>query len=363
VTIPLVDLKAQYAEIRDEVNAAIQSVLDEATFVLGPRLESFETEFASFCGAGHCVGVANGTDALHLIFRGLGIGPGDEVIVPAFTFVATALGVSQAGAIPVLADVRREDGNIDPEQIRRLVTRRTKAIVAVHLYGRCADMDRLNAVAAAFGLKVIEDAAQAHGAAFKGRPAGSLGVAAAFSFYPSKNLGAYGDGGAITTNDSDLAQRLRLLRNWGSRKKHHHEEPGLNSRLDPIQAAVLSVKLRHLSEWNVVRRRHAALYDQLLADRVDLIRPLGQAHDTPAYHIYAIRARDRAQFQRRLHANDVETAIHYPFAIHQLRAYQTLSGSRTRLFESECWAAETLSLPMFAELTEQQIRWVVQCLD
>src|SRR5260370_1131186 len=248
--IPLVDLKAQYAGIRAEVHTAMQDVLEDASFILGPQLEAFENAFASFCGTRHCVGVASGTDALHLIFRAMDIGPGDEVIVPAFTFIATALGVSQAGATPVLVDVRQEDGLMDPEHIRPAITRRTKAILPVHLYGRCADMDRINAVARAYGLKVVEDAAQAHGATYKGKPAGSLGAAAAFSFYPGKNLGAYGDGGAITTEDAALAERLRLLRNWGSRKKYHHEEQGLNSRLDPPQAPILNVQRKRQASRN-----------------------------------------------------------------------------------------------------------------
>ncbi len=263
--IPLVDLKAQYATIRDEVNSALQQVLDETSFILGPHVAQFEAEFARFCGVPHCIGVASGTDALQLIFRAMEIGPGDEVIVPAFTFVASALGVSLAGATPVLVDVRRADGLIDCARIEEAITSRTRAILPVHLYGRCAEMDRIGQLAAAYNLRVIEDACQAHGAMYKGRFAGSFGAAAAFSFYPGKNLGAYGDGGAITTSDEALAERLRLMRNWGSRKKYHHEEIAFNSRLDSVQAAVLLVKLRRLHEWNASRREHAAAYDRLLA--------------------------------------------------------------------------------------------------
>jgi dTDP-4-amino-4,6-dideoxygalactose transaminase len=361
--IPFVDLKAQYAAIRTEVNAAMQSVLDESCFILGPPVEQFETAFASFCGVRHCIGVASGTDALHLIFRALGIGPGDEVIVPAFTFIATALGVSQAGASPVLVDVRQEDGLIDPDRIKDAITPRTKAIIAVHLYGRCADMDRINAVAGEHGLKVVEDAAQAHGATYKGKPAGSLGFAAGFSFYPGKNLGAYGDAGAITTGDAALAERLRLLRNWGSRRKYHHEEQGLNSRLDTLQAAILNVKLKHLTSWNECRRRHAALYDRLLAERDDLVRPVETLESIPVFHIYALRSAERDLLLRRLADHGISGGIHYPFAIHQLRAYRHLAESSPSLGVSEAWAAETFSLPMYAELTETQIRHVIDSLE
>src|SRR5579864_890739 len=293
MNIPLVDLKAQYAAIAPEVNAAIQGVLDDACFILGPPVAAFEQAFAAFCGVKHCIGVASGTDALHLILRALGIGPGDEVIMPAFTFVATALGIDLAGAKPVLVDVRREDALVDPERIAAAITPRTKAILPVHLYGRCVDMDPILAIAAEHDLRVVEDAAQAHGACDRGRPAGSMGHAAAFSFYPGKNLGAYGDAGAITTNDDTLADRLRLLRNWGSRRKYHHEEPGLNSRLDTLQAAVLGVKLKHLPDWNARRRGHAAAYDRLLADRADLRRPVDRPDSEPVYHIYALRHQRR----------------------------------------------------------------------
>jgi dTDP-4-amino-4,6-dideoxygalactose transaminase len=358
--IPLVDLKAQYAAIRSEVDHAMQGVLDETCFILGPPVESFETAFARFCGAKQCVSVASGTDALHLILRGLDIGPGDEVILPAFTFVATALGVTLAGATPVLVDVRAEDGLMDPELISAAITSRTKAILPVHLYGRCADMTRINAVASAHGLKVIEDAAQAHGATHHGRPAGALAHAAGFSFYPAKNLGAYGDGGAITTDDEALAERLRLLRNWGSRKKYHHEEPGLNSRLDTLQAAVLSVKLRHLAAWNDRRRQLAAAYDRLLQDQSELSRPSNQAEDQAVYHLYVVRTARRDQILKNLQGRGVQAGIHYPFPVHRLGAYQHLFRPGSAFPQSEGWAAECLSLPLYPELTDQQLRFVVQ---
>jgi dTDP-4-amino-4,6-dideoxygalactose transaminase len=363
LSIPLVDLKAQYATLRSEVNAAIQGVLDETSFILGPPLEAFERDFATFCGAKHCIGVASGTDALHLICRALGIGPGDEVIVPAFTFIATALGVSLAGAAPVLVDVRAADALIDPDKVRAAITPRTRAVLPVHLYGRCADMDRIRAVAAEHGLKVVEDAAQAHGALYKGRPAGSLGDAAGFSFYPGKNLGAYGDGGAITTNDDALAERLRLLRNWGSRKKYHHEEPGLNSRLDTLQAAVLHVKLKKLADWNARRRALAAGYHRLLAGRGDYRFPADQADSLPVYHLFVLRAANRDALLQRLHRHGIQAGIHYPFPVHRLRAYQHLANPRLSLAEAEAWAAECLSLPLYPELTEDQMQYVVSHLD
>jgi dTDP-4-amino-4,6-dideoxygalactose transaminase len=361
--IPLVDLKAQYASIREEINAALQSVLDESCFILGPPVAQFEAEFAVFCGVPHCIGVASGTDALHLIFRALEIGAGDEVIVPAFTFVASALGVSLAGAKPVVVDVRRDDGLIDPDKIEAAITPRTRAIVPVHLYGRAADMDRIQQIATAHDLVVIEDACQAHGAMYKGRPAGSLGHAAAFSFYPGKNLGCYGDGGAITTADPALDERLRLMRNWGSRKKYHHEEVALNSRLDTIQAAVLSVKLEHLAHWNALRRKHAAAYDRLLAGRGDVTAPAAvEPGSEQVYHLYAIRVPDRAAKLQWLEQHQVQAGIHYPFPIHRLRAYRNLAPPDRSLRESEAWAEECLSLPMFPELTEHQIRHVVDHL-
>ncbi|HEX4072552.1 MAG TPA: DegT/DnrJ/EryC1/StrS family aminotransferase [Planctomycetaceae bacterium] len=361
--IPLVDLKAQYASLRDELNAAWQDVLEQTCFILGPPVAAFERDFAAFCGVPHAVGVASGTDALHLIFRALEIGAGDEVIVPAFTFVASALGVSLAGAMPVFVDVRREDGLIDPDRIEEAITERTRAILPVHLYGRCADMDRVNQIARAYRMKIIEDACQAHGATYHGRRAGSLGDAAAFSFYPGKNLGAYGDGGAITTGDSALAERLQLMRNWGSRKKYHHEEIALNSRLDTVQAAILSVKLKHLATWNERRRAHAAHYHGLLAGRHDVTLPAAAERDCdPAYHLYVVRVPDRDERFRYLTQQGVGAGIHYPFPVHRLNAYKHLAPHGRSLCEAESWANECLSLPMYAELTERQIDFVVDHL-
>jgi dTDP-4-amino-4,6-dideoxygalactose transaminase len=359
MVVPLVDLGAQYEALRPEINEAIQKVLDARCFILGPPVAEFEKAFAGFCQASHCVGVASGTDALHLMLRGLGIGPGDEVIVPAFTFIATALGVTLAGATPVLVDVRREDGLLDPDKLAAAISKRTKAMLPVHLYGRCADMDQIHAVAQAHGLLVLEDAAQAHGAKYRGKPAGSLGHAAAFSFYPGKNLGAYGDGGAITTNDDQLAERLGLLRNWGSRKKYYHEEIGLNSRLDTIQAAILNVKLKCLAEWNAARRKNAAFYDALLEKKPQYVHPCGAAELESVFHIYVLRCANRDEVLARLNKNGIQAGIHYPFAVHQLQAYKHLNPGNQAFPESERWAAECLSLPMYAELTPAQMEQVV----
>jgi dTDP-4-amino-4,6-dideoxygalactose transaminase len=358
VNIPLVDLKSQYQSIRTEVNAALQSVLDDACFILGPPVARFEEDFAEFCGTPHCVGVASGTDALQLIFRAMDLRAGDEVIVPAFTFVATALGVSLAGGLPVLVDVRREDGLIDPERIEAAITPRTRAILPVHLYGRCADMDRIHEIAADHDLLVIEDACQAHGATYHGRPAGSLGHAAAFSFYPGKNLGCYGDGGAIT------ADRLRLMRNWGSRKKYHHEEVAFNSRLDTVQAAVLEVKLAHLAEWNARRRSHAAGYNERLARRGDVVLPPATVVDCyDAWHLYVIRIADRAEKLQALEQHGIGAGIHYPFPLHRLKAYRHLQPRGRSLREAEAWAEECLSLPMYPELSDELIDYVVDHLQ
>ncbi len=353
MSIPLVDLQAQYRLIKTEIDQAIQVVLDHGGFILGPEVAGFESSFASYCQAESCVGVASGTDAIHLILKAFGIGPGDEVILPAYTFIATALGVTQAGATPVLVDVRTDDALINPALIENAITSRTKAILPVHLYGRCCEMESIRQIASKYDLKVIEDAAQAHGATYRGHRAGSLGHAAAFSFYPGKNLGCYGDGGAVVTSDPALSERLTLLRNWGSRKKYHHEEPGLNSRLDTIQAAVLNVKLQYLDPWNRLRRSWAALYDQLLPNYG---QPLNSPENESVYHIYAVRVRDRDRVLINLQGQGIGAGVHYPFPLHKLEAYKHLD---TQSFpESEAWALEELSLPIFAELQEEQVRRV-----
>jgi len=350
-SIPLVDLKAQFRSIQAEVEPAIARVLERGDFILGEDVREFEREFAEFCDAPRAVGVASGTDALHLACRVVGVGPGDEVILPAFTFVATALGVTLAGGVPVLVDVDPKTALIDPQKVAEAIGPKTKAILPVHLYGQCADMDPLLDIAKDAGIAVIEDAAQAHGATYKGRRAGSMGAAAGFSFYPGKNLGAYGDGGAITTGDAQLAERLELLRNWGSRKKYHHEEPGLNSRLDTVQAAVLRVKLRHLERWNDARRRMAARYDEALAG-VPGVEPT-VTDPGSVYHLYVLRAADRDARLEALQAAGIGAGLHYPFAVHELGAYRWLGYEAGRFPVSEDWARRCFSLPIYAELPDE----------
>ena len=347
--IPLVDLKAQRAAISAEIEATIASVVDRCDFILGREVGLFEEEFADYCGVPHAVGVASGTDALHLACRAVDLGEGDEVIVPAMTFAATAFAVSLMGARPVLVDVRPEDALIDPTQIEAAVTPRTKAIIPVHLYGNCADMSAVCAIAAKYSLIVIEDAAQAHGAVYAGRRAGSLGDIGCFSFYPGKNLGAYGDGGLITTERSDIAERIKLLRNCGSRLKYRHEEIGLNSRLDTLQAAILRVKLRWLDQWNAARRRMAAHYDTALhgIEGIDRTRHA----DGSVHHLYVVRVAGRDAVQQALNARGIGAGIHYPFALHELKAYTSL-GHRPGAFPvAEDWARRCLSLPLYPELT------------
>lgn len=358
--IPLVDLAAQLASIRGEVDEAIAGALDGGQYVLGEEVGRFEEEFAAYCGAPGAVGVASGTDAIHLACRALGIGPGDEVILPAFTFVATALGVSLAGARPVLADVDRSSALIDPEAIEAAVTERTRAILPVHLYGQCADMEPILELARARGLAVIEDAAQAHGARYRGRRAGSLGDVGCFSFYPSKNLGAYGDGGMVTVSEPATAERLERLRNWGSRRKYHHEEMGLNSRLDTLQAAVLRVKLRHLDAWNEARCRLASAYDEALAD-LEQVEPTRTAVDS-VYHLYVVRVADRDARLEELRASGIGAGIHYPFAVHELGACRDL-GYRSGAFPvAEDWARRCLTLPIYAEMPAEAIERAVEVL-
>lgn len=364
--VPLVDLAAQYATIQEEAEAAIAEVHRSSGYILGRAVEEFEQAFAAYCGVKECVGVGSGSDALHLVLRAYGIGPGDEVIVPAMTFVATAFAVNLAGATPVLVDVRAKDALLDPSRIEAAITSRTRAIIPVHLYGRPANMRAINDIAAQHGLVVIEDAAQAHGATYHGRRCGSLGHAAAFSFYPSKNLGAFGDGGAVVTNDSTVAARLRTLRNCGSKRKYFHDEVSSNSRLDTIHAAVLSVKLTYLDRWNEQRRQHAEVYDRFFRERIDVGMVEETAGCVSSQHLYVLRSiacRDRQQVIDQLKRSGVDAGIHYPFAIHQLDAYRHLNLPDEALPQASRWAAECFSLPMYPELTAQQLQQVRAAFD
>jgi dTDP-3-amino-3,4,6-trideoxy-alpha-D-glucose transaminase len=345
--IRFADLSAQ----RTAVRAAVDAVIDEEWFVGGPRVDGFEREFGSYCSEGAiCVGVGSGTDAIELALRALGVGSGDEVITAANTCVPTVAGIEAAGATPVLADVRLETATIDPEQLRRLVTPRTKAIVPVHLYGRCADMSAVNAFAEEHGIVVLEDAAQAHGATYNGKRAGTLGHAAAFSFYPTKNLGAIGDGGAVVTMDTAVAERVRMLRSYGERERYRSELHGRNSRLDSLQAAVLSSKLPMLDERNERRRALAGVLRAELGNAVDLF----EEDSGHAYHLFVVRARHREELRRALAAEGIETLVHYPRAVHQHPAYASLA--HPRLGVSETLAGAVLSLPLYPELSEEAVR-------
>lgn len=357
MNVPFVDLQVQYSPIRNQIQTAINEVLDSGWFVLGQNVELFEKEFAGYCGCAEAVGVGSGTEALHLALKVCGVGVGDEVITVSHTFIATALAIVWTGATPVFVDIDPVTYTMDVSQAAKVITPRTKAILPVHLYGQCADMDPLLELAQEYGLWVIEDACQAHGATYKGRKAGSLGHLGCFSFYPSKNLGAYGDGGAITTNDKALAQRLRLLRNYGQTRKYHHESMGYNSRLDELQAAILRAKLPYLDTWNEQRRRIAALYrDSIQSEHVTL--PGEATWGQHVYHLFVIRSSHRDELQRHLYDHKVQTMIHYPVPVHQQGALATISKQEWHLPETEKLAKEVLSLPMYAEMTEEQVRRV-----
>jgi dTDP-4-amino-4,6-dideoxygalactose transaminase len=344
--------------VRDELRAAFDRVVDSGWFVLGPEVEAFEASFATVCGARHCVGVNSGLDAIELILRALGVGEGDEVIVPAHTFVATWLGVTLAGATPVPVAVREDTYNLDPARIEAAITPRTRAVMPVHLYGQPADMDAITAVARAHGLAVVEDAAQAHGALLGGRPAGGLGDAAAFSFYPGKNLGALGDGGAIVTGDEDLAARCRALRNYGSPRKYEHDVQGRNSRLDELQAALLRVKVKRLADWNARRRAVAAQYLDGLRD-VPVTLPVVRDDAEPVWHLFVIRHGDRDALQERLTARGIGTLIHYPQPAHRSGAYAGLTVDPGQVAVAERLSAEVLSLPMGPHLGPEATAEVV----
>lgn len=352
--IPFLDLKAQYAAIKPEIDAAMQQVVDNTAFAGGPFVKAFEQEFARFCNTQHCIGVNSGTAALELLLRAYGIGAGDEVITVANSFFASAEAISLAGAIPVLVDCREDDALMDTDALHAAVTPRTKAIIPVHLYGQCADMDPIMSIAAAHNLMVIEDACQAHGARYNGVMAGSIGHSAAFSFYPGKNLGAYGEGGAVTTNDAVIADHVRMLREHGSAQKYIHTVVGRNDRMDGIQGAVLSVKLHYLEAWNTRRRAIAQRYRELLAD-VPAVRFMTQhAGRDHVYHLCVIRVPDRDRVQSELRSKGIDTMIHYPVPIHLQKAYAG-RWSPGDFPVAEALSAGILSLPMYAELTDAQI--------
>lgn len=351
--IPFVDLKAQYASIRNEVNAAIQGVLDSCQFTLGAEVAAFEEEFATYCQARHGIGVNSGTSALHLALLAAGVGPGDEVITVPFTFMATVSAIDYTGAKPVFVDIDPRTFTIDVGAIEAAITERTRAIVPVHLYGHPADMDPILDIGRRHGLTIIEDAAQAHGAEYKGRRVGGIGDLGCFSFYPGKNLGACGEGGMVVTNSAELARTLRMLRDWGAEKKYQHLLKGYNYRLEGIQGAVLRVKLRHLEAWTEARRAAAARYDRQLAG-IGVPTPIALPDVRHVYHIYAIRTAHRPVWQEALQARGIQTGIHYPTPVHLLQAFADLGYRRGQFPHSEQAANEVLSLPMFAELNAEQ---------
>lgn len=363
--IPLVDLGAQYAVIRDELQRAVDDVFQSGTFVLGPQAKAFETEFAAACGVPYAVGVGNGTDALTLALRALDVGPGHEVIVPASSFVATAEAVCLVGARPIFADVSPETLTLTPAAAAACVTQRTRAIIAVHLYGHPAEMDALEVLARQHGLALVEDAAQAHGARFRGMPVGSLGTAACFSFFPSKNLGAPGDAGIVVTNDSLLAQRVRRLANHGrgAGEKYTHAVVGTNSRLDEIHAACLRVKLGRLTGWNQRRRAIAQRYDARLRAHPALTLQVVSPQAEPVYHLYVIRTARRDELAKKLARRGIATGVHYPAPLHLLEAFAGLGYRRGDFPVSERAAAEVLSLPMYPEMTDRQVDEITNAIS
>ena len=366
IKVPYLDLKAQYQSIKPEIDAAIARVLDSCQFILGPEVAAFEKEFANYCGASECIALNSGTSALHLAFLAAGIGPGDEVITAPFTFVASVAAILYAGARPVLVDIDPRSFTMDPGPIESAITPRTKAILPVHLYGQTADMDPIMEIARRHNLVVIEDAAQAHGAKYKGRPAGSIGDISCFSFYPGKNLGAYGEGGAVTTSNPQYASTVRMLRDWGQDRKYHHQLRGYNYRMDGFQGAILRVKLRHLDHWTEARRAIVGQYNEQLAD-CDVQTPIEMPWGRHVYHVYTIRTEDRDTLHALLSSQGIQTGIHYPIPVHLQPAYANLGYGPGAFPNAEQAAAEVLSLPLYPELSSQAIEEVAagvkQALD
>ena len=359
MNVPFLDLSRGIAALREEIDGAVRSVLDSGRFVLGPHVEDFEGAFARFCGARHCVGVASGTDAIAIALTASGVGPGDEVITAANTCIPTVAGIEAAGAVPVLADVEPGTLTLDPARVSDVLSEQTRAIVPVHLYGQCADVDPLLGLARAHGLKLVEDAAQAHGAEYRGRRAGTLGDAAAFSFYPTKNLGALGDAGAVVTNDDAVAERARKLRAYGERERYESVLAGRNSRLDELQAAILAVKLPHVEEWNERRRALAAAYCREL-DSALLNLPAERHDSRHVYHLFVARVADRERFRATLTGSGVETLVHYPRPVHRNPAYTSLAHDRLEVSEEA--AADVVSLPLYPELTDAEAEIVVAAI-
>ena len=356
--VPFVDLRTQYQTIKADIDAAIASVIDRSDFIQGTEVAAFEREFAQYCGAKACATTGNGTDALYIGLRALGIGSGDEVITVAHTFIATTEAISQCGARPVLVDIRADTMLMDPERMEAAVTPRTKAIIPVHLYGQLCDMDAISTIARRHGIKVVEDAAQAHGASWRGQRVGAISDLTCFSFYPAKNLGAFGDAGAIVGNDEALITTARMLANHGRLSKYIHLREGVSSRLDGLQAAILRVKLRHLDDWNLARRQIAQRYLSALTE-ANVRLPTVRSECDPVWHLFVIRSPDRDRLQASLKASGIETGVHYPCPLHLQPAYCRLGVQKGMLPVTEQVADEILSLPMFPEMTQAQINRVI----
>ncbi|MFN3426396.1 MAG: DegT/DnrJ/EryC1/StrS family aminotransferase [Candidatus Thermochlorobacter sp.] len=360
--VPFVDLKAQYHTLKAEIDQAIANVIAETAFISGKYAKAFEEAFAQYLGVKHCISCANGTDSLEILLKAMGIGQGDEVIVPANSWISTSEAVSNIGATPVFVDILPDYYTIDPSKIEEKITPRTKAIIPVHLYGLPAEMDEIMAIARKHQLKVMEDCAQSHGATYKGKMTGTFGDCASFSFYPGKNLGAYGDAGAMVTSDDEIARIARLIANHGQPKKNEHEIEGRNSRLDGMQAAVLSVKLPHLEKWTEARRHNAALYKKYLSD-LGIILPKEPAYSRHVYHLFVVRVANREQVIERLKAEGVETGIHYPTPLPLLKAYQRFGYTAQDFPVAASQMYQLLSLPMYPELTEEMIEHVAKVLE
>jgi dTDP-4-amino-4,6-dideoxygalactose transaminase len=361
VRVPYLDLKAQYRAIKPEIDAAVGRVLESCQFVLGPEVSDFEKAFATYCGGSECVALNSGTSALHLALLAAGVGPGDEVVTTPFTFVASVAAILYAGARPILVDIDPRSFTLDPSKIEASITSRTKVLLPVHLYGQPADMDPIMDIARRHNLIVIEDAAQAHGAQYKGRPAGSIGHMACFSFYPGKNLGAYGEGGAVTTNNSEYARMIRMLRDWGQDRKYHHLLRGYNYRMEGLQGAVLNVKLRHLEQWTGARRSIVQHYNRLLSD-CELELPIEKPWARHVYHVYTVRSKERDRLQKALADEGIQTGIHYPVPVHLQPAYADLDYEPGSFPEAEAAAKQVLSLPLYPELSLQAVSQVTDAV-
>jgi len=362
IKVPYLDLKAQYQSIKPEIDSAIAGVLDSGQFVLGSEVTEFEREFADYCGTSHCIALNSGTSALHLALLAAGIGPDDEVITVPFTFVASVAAIAYTGSRPVLVDIDPQSFTMDVSAIEAAITPRTKAILVVHLYGQPADMDPIMDIARRHGLVVIEDAAQAHGAKYKGRPVGSIGDMACFSFYPGKNLGAYGEGGAVTTGNPEYARSIRMLRDWGQDAKYHHVLRGFNYRMEAFQGAILRVKLRHLERWTEARRALAGKYNELLGDS-GVERPKEMSWARHVYHVYTLRSQDRESLRAALQEEGIQTGVHYPVPVHLQPAYADLGYGRGAFPQAEAAANQVLSIPLYPELSHRAVAEVAAAVN